>query len=55
MRGAGRGHGRWWTPSLCSYGIVEIVQTPILVALGTFFKFLVILVTVYMLCFGKKC
>jgi hypothetical protein len=20
----GRGHGWWWTPSLCSYGIVEI-------------------------------
>jgi hypothetical protein len=24
MRRAGRGHGRWWTPSLCSYGIVEM-------------------------------
>jgi hypothetical protein len=23
--GAGRGHARWWTPSLCSYGIVEIM------------------------------
>jgi hypothetical protein len=26
MRGAGRGHDRWWTPSLCSYGIVEIMN-----------------------------
>jgi hypothetical protein len=25
--GAGRGHARWWTPSLCSYGIVEISST----------------------------
>jgi hypothetical protein len=26
MRGAERGHGWWWTPSLCSYGIVEIIE-----------------------------